>query len=63
VVQVEAGTGGRVVIERSVDLQAAVGATHQLDIDLNTAQWATASGSDGLVAESAFASAVSITAR
>jgi hypothetical protein len=63
IVHVETGSSGQVTVEREVDVAAHAGTTTRLDIDLNTAQWAgAASGTTGVVAESAFASAVSVTA-
>lgn len=60
--RVDVGSSGRVTVEREVDLAAHASTTTRIDIDLNTAQWAGAGDSAGLVAQGAFASAVAITA-
>lgn len=61
-VAVDVGTSGRVTVEREVDVEARAGAVTHLDIDLNTALWASQAASTGVVSQSAFTSAVAITA-
>jgi hypothetical protein len=59
----ETGGDGKVVVEREVRFEADAGATTHLDVDLNAPAWVEGSGEAGVVAESAFASAVEIAAR
>ena len=63
VLTVNAGADGTIVVEREVALHAGAGDVSRIDIDLNISRWAGESGSGGVVAESAFTSAVAITTR
>jgi hypothetical protein len=63
-VRLQVGSGGRVVVEREIDLTARAGSVALLEIDLASASWAQGgTGASRVVAESEFASAVRVRVR
>lgn len=63
-VTVNAGTDGEIVVERQISVNVSSGATARLLLDLNSNLWLSqASAQSRIVSETAFASAIAVTAQ